>query len=204
MCIRDSYVLTEEDPLGCISLVEPHLDSDTAELDESRFIGVGYVSFQGLKRHAPFTIPLGAGDLGPAETATALNLDTACASSHCALDDLLHRALIGDTLLDICNNALCQNLGVEIGMLDLLDIDVQDFLLVCEQLLEVRLDLLKFGLVPADKGTRTRTVQAHSDIETLPQNLDLGNGKVALNLANLLANVIILQNKFAIVLLLSL
>src|SRR5450756_1660277 len=70
------YVLTEEDPLGCIALVEPHLHSDATELDESRLIGVGYVSLQGLKRHAPFTIPLGAGDLGSAETATALNLNT--------------------------------------------------------------------------------------------------------------------------------
>src|SRR5450756_2148137 len=95
------YVLTEEDPLGCISLVEPHLDSDTAELDKSRLIGVGYVSLQGLKRHTPFTIPLGASDLGSAETATALNLDTACASSHCTLDDLLHRALIGLSLIHI-------------------------------------------------------------------------------------------------------
>jgi hypothetical protein len=81
------------------------------------------VGAQRVQRHAAFAIPLHAGDLGPAETARAVDADAAGAEPHRRLDGALHRAAKGHAALELLRDRFGDQLGIELRLPDLDDVD---------------------------------------------------------------------------------
>src|SRR3954465_5212338 len=71
---------------------DPYFHADDA-VGRLRFgEAVADIGAERMERDAPFTIPFGAGDLGPSEPAGALDPDPLRTHTHRARDAFLHRA----------------------------------------------------------------------------------------------------------------
>src|SRR6185295_9286810 len=107
-----------------VALVHPDLDADDP-VGGARFgEAVIDVGLQGVERQAAFLIPLGARDLGAAQAARDHDLDPLGAEAEGRLHRLLHRPAEGDAALELAGDRLAHELRVELGTLDLLDVDV--------------------------------------------------------------------------------
>ncbi len=99
------------------------------------------VSSDSLKRNGTLTVVLGTCYFSTAETAGYLGLYTLDAAAHCASDRELHSTAEGYTLFELGCDALCNECCIDIGILDLNDIDV-NILIGLEQFLALDLQLL--------------------------------------------------------------
>src|SRR5262249_39144668 len=79
---------------------------------------------EGVERDFAFAIPFRAADFRTAEAAGAAQLDALGAEIHRLLDGLLHRAAEADAALDLQGHVFRDELGVEFGGLDFLDVDL--------------------------------------------------------------------------------
>jgi hypothetical protein len=82
------------------------------------------VSAQGMERHTAVGVTLGARHLGTAETAGHLDLDALGARTHRTGERTLHRATEGDAVLQLLSNRLRDQARVQLGPLDLEDVDL--------------------------------------------------------------------------------
>src|SRR5581483_1526915 len=87
-------------------------------------VGIVNVGAKGVQRHLAVVIALGARDLGAPQTAGDLHFDPARAGFHRSHDRLFHRAPEGDALLELIDDVLGDQTRVELGMLDLHDVDL--------------------------------------------------------------------------------
>ena len=78
---------------------------------------------QGVQRHATLAVPLAAAHLGTAETTGALDADALGAGLAGGLHSLAHGATESDAALELLGNGLGDEVGVELGALDLDDLD---------------------------------------------------------------------------------
>ena len=82
------------------------------------------VRAQRVQRHAAVGVALGAGHLGAAQATGDLNLDALGAGAHRAGQRALHRATEGDAVLQLLGDRLRHQARVELGTLDLKDVDL--------------------------------------------------------------------------------
>ncbi len=121
-------------------------------------------------------VALDARDLGAAEAAAALDLDALCAHAHRALHRALHGAAKRDALRQLAGDVVGDELRLELGALDLLDVDA-DFL--AGQMRELVAELVDFGALLTDDDARTAGVQGHDDLARLPLDDDVGDRGMA-------------------------
>jgi hypothetical protein len=146
-----------------------------------------------VKRDTTFVITLGTRDFSAAKTTTALDLDSAGAHPHCALHRALHRATERDTLCELVRDVVSDELCIELGTLDLLDVD-SDFL--AGDLRELITKLVDFGSLLSDDDTGTSGMNRHNDLARLPLDADVGNGRVSEPLLQIVAKQLVLaQNR---------
>src|SRR5690606_6151135 len=107
-----------------VALVDPHLHADDAVCGERLRGAVVDVGTQRVQRHAPLAIPLAARDLGAVEAARAHDLDALGTEAHRVLHRALHRAAEHDPLLQLLRDRIGDQLRVDLGLADLLDVDV--------------------------------------------------------------------------------
>ena len=108
-----------------VTPVDPALDADDA-VGGLRFgEAVVDVGAQRVQRHAAFAIPLGARDLDAVQAARAHDLDALRAQAHRVLHRALHRAAEHDPLLELLRDRVGDQLRVDLGLADLLDVDVR-------------------------------------------------------------------------------
>src|SRR5690606_35391144 len=81
-----------------------------------------------VERDPTLVVPLGPRDLRTAQTATALDLDPLRPGTHRGLDRPLHRTPERDALHQLMRHVVGDELSVQFGTLDLLDVD-RDFAL---------------------------------------------------------------------------
>src|SRR5690606_29881124 len=138
--------------------------------------GVGFsrrvvdVGTQGVQRHTAFTVPLGTGDLGAAETAADLDLDTLGTDTHGVLYSTLHGATEHHAAFQLLSNALSNQGSVELRLADLFDVDVHRHAHLAGQFLTQLFDVLTLladhdtgtGSVDGDAGGLSRTLDINA------------------------------------------
>src|SRR5579875_201656 len=129
-------------PQRDVAPVDPHLDADHPERRPRRRLAELDVGPQRVERHPALAIPLTPGHLRPTQTTTQLDPDAPGAGPHGAQDRLLHRPPMADPPLQLRGDVLGHQLGIELGLLDLLDGDANPvaelFLQILAQLIDGR------------------------------------------------------------------
>ncbi len=82
------------------------------------------VGAQRVQRHPTLAIPLGPRDFRAAEPAAAADPDALGAEPHRRLHRALHRPPEGDAPLQLLGDVLGHELGVDLGLADLDDVEV--------------------------------------------------------------------------------
>src|SRR5690242_2875592 len=115
---------------GLLALAQ-HLALEHQHLHADRAVGglrfreaVLDVGAQRMQRHAAFAVPLGARDLGAVQAARARDLDALRAQAHGVLHGALHGAAEHHALLELAGDRIGDELRVELGLADLLDVHV--------------------------------------------------------------------------------
>src|SRR5262249_20173546 len=107
-----------------VAAIDPDLDADAPVGRVRVDLAVADVRAEGPERDPAFAVPLAAAHLGAAEAARDHDLDALRAGLHRALDGLLHGLLEGDAagqlLADVGRDEVC----VELGLADLLDLQL--------------------------------------------------------------------------------
>src|SRR5579884_2471192 len=139
---------------------DPALDTDLA-IDG---LGLGEavidIFAEGVERDAALALPFAAGDVGAAEAAGALDADALGAEGHGHFDRLLHGTTEGDAAFELEGDVLGHELGLDLGFLDLLDVE-EDFL--AGELGELRLDVVDLLALATDDDAGTRGVDLDAD-----------------------------------------
>src|ERR1700720_4791076 len=106
-----------------LALEHPHLDAAGAVSGLRRGMAVIDIGAQGVQRHSTLAIPLHAGDLGTAKAARAVDPDALGAEPHRRLHRALHRPAKGDAALQLLGNPLGDQLGLDLRLADLDDVE---------------------------------------------------------------------------------
>src|SRR5712691_2386154 len=142
------------EPLGLRGRLREHLALEDPDLHADRpvrRVGGGHpeidVGAQRVQRHPTVAIPLAPRDLGAAQAAGARDADAVGPQPQRRGDGLFHRAPKRHALLELERHVLGHELGVELGMDDLLDIEVD---LLLRPRLQLVLEPLHLGALAAD------------------------------------------------------
>jgi len=154
-----------------LALVDPDLDADPARgrlgLDEA----VVDVRANRVQRDAALGVALRAAHLRAAEAAAALDADALRAGAHPRGQRALHGAAEADAVLKLLGDRLRDELRVELGTLDLVDVDVDVLLRDVVQLTAERIDL---DARLADHNAGTRGVDVDRDPLLVLADQDVG------------------------------
>ncbi len=104
-----------------------------------------------MQRHAAVGVAFGTGHLGAAEAAGHLDLHALGSRAHRARQGPLHRASEGDPVLQLLGDRLGHELRVELGPLDLEDVDLD---LLFGDAMQVATQRVNFGARLADHDAR--------------------------------------------------
>ena len=163
-----------------LALVDPALDADPAERGSRLVEAVVNVRAQRVQRHATVGIALGARHLGATQASGALHLDALGAGADRAGQRALHRAPERNSVLELLGDRLRDQPRVELGALDLEDVDLDllagDPVKVTSKLIDLRARLadhdarprrvdvdLHLGGVLADRDVRQAGVRQTAD-----------------------------------------
>src|SRR5208283_1062820 len=138
-----------------LALEDPDLDAAGAVSGECGGDAVIDVGAQRVQRHAAFAIPFHARDFGAAETARAIDADAAGAKPHRRLHGALHGAAERHAALELLRDRFGDQLGVELGLADLDDVDHD---VAVGQRRNLAAQLLDVGDLLADDDARPRRV----------------------------------------------
>ena len=133
------------------------------------------VRAQRVQRHAAVRVALGARHLRATEATGDLNLDALGAGPHRARERALHRAAEGDTVLQLLGDRLRDEARVELGALDLKDVDLD---LLAGDLVQVAAQLVDFGAGLADHDPRTRRVDVDLNLVRVLADRDVRQARV--------------------------
>src|SRR5206468_12067012 len=132
---------------------------------------VVYISAQLVQRYAAFGVRLRARHRSATEPTTAGDLHALRPGADRRRERALHRAAEADPVLELLRDRLRDELGVELGALDLVDVDVDVLVGDRVQLFAQRVDL-DTGLADHDAGARR--VDVHRDPLLVLADQDVG------------------------------
>src|SRR6266581_1762166 len=112
--------------LRCLAPVDPDLHADPAEGGPRLVEAVVDVGAQRVQRHPPLAVELRPRHLRAAQPAGALHPDALGATLHRGLHGLAHRAAERDPAGQLLGHALGDELRVDLGVLDLEDVQLED------------------------------------------------------------------------------
>ena len=158
--------------LGHVALVDPDLHADLAERRLGLEEAVVDVRAERVQRNAALAIELGARHLGAAEATRALHADALGAGALRRLHALAHGATERDAGSELLGDALRDELGVHLGVLDLEDVQLN---LLAGELLEVGAKLVRLGAAAADDDAGARRVKVDADALARALDLHLGH-----------------------------
>src|ERR1700688_4272104 len=180
------------------ALEDPDLDAAGTESGERGRYPVIDISAQRIKRHATSAIPSHARDFGAAETARTVDADTLGAEAHRRLHGALHGAAERDAALELLRDRFGDQRGVELGLADLDDVDDdvggRDIGHALAQLVDI-------GALLADHDTGTRRVDRHPALLVRTLDHDPGDGCLLQFLVQDLADLDILVQQLAVLVL---
>src|SRR6478735_1873224 len=136
-----------------LALVDPDLDADASGRGPSLHEAVVDVGADRVQRHAALGVLLRAAHLRAAEAARALHLHACGATADGRRERALHGAPERDAVLQLLGDRLGDELRVQLGALDLVDVDVHVLLGHAVHFFAERVDL-DAGLADDDAGPR--------------------------------------------------
>ena len=179
-----------------LTFVEPHLDPDLA-VGSVRFgEAVVDVGAQRLQRQLAVQIPLRPRDFSAVQTSRDAHLDAARAEAQRRLHRLAHRAAKRNALLELHRDRFGNQLRVELGLLDLLDVDED---LAVRALLDFLLQLVDFRPLAADDDAGARCVDVDLQAVDGALGLDLRDAGVREALLQALAQRQILVQQLRVI-----
>ena len=155
------------------------------------------VGAQRVQRHAAFLLCLTARHLSAAETSADLNLHAAGAALHRAGHGLLHRAPEGHAALQLVGDAARDQVGVELRLADLDDVDAHA---PAGHLLQLGAQLVDLLAAAADDDARLGGVDRHDDLVGVALQLDARDRRVGQPLEDQLADAQVLVQQLGVVL----
>src|SRR3954452_18785483 len=153
LSLHHQPVLSERVVAENLALEDPHLHAANAISGVRGRFGVIDVAAQRVQRNAAFAIPLGARDLGAAETAGAGDPDPFRAETQGRLHRALHCTAERDAPFELIGDALRDELRVNLGLADLDDVEAH---FGARHLLQLALQLLNVSALLADDHTGAR------------------------------------------------
>src|SRR5206468_3995152 len=173
-----------------LTLVDPDLHADAAEGRLRLGEAVVDVRADRVQRDTTLRVALGAAHLGTAEAAAAPDLDAVGARANRGGKRPLHRAPEADTVLELFRDRLGDELRVELGPLDLVDVDLDVLVRHAVDLAAQRVDLDP-GL--ADHDARPRRVDVDRDPLLVLADQDVRQAGVGELLVDVLADTDVLE-----------
>src|SRR6478672_6797668 len=165
-----------------LAVVRHHFTLEYPDLDADDPVGrLGFgkavvdVGAQRMQRHAAFAIPLGPRDLDAVEPSRAHDLDALRAQPHRILHRALHRAAEHDPFLQLLRDRVGDQLRVDLGLADLLDVEADLGTHHLAQLGAQRLDVLA---LLADDDPRARAVDRDPRVLGRALDRDLAHRRV--------------------------
>ena len=143
-----------------LTVADPDLDTKAADLRVRDSECVVDVCTESMERGTSFLEHLAAGHFGAADAAADLDLDALGTHAHGGGDGHLDGAAIADAAFDLTGDAVSDDVGVNLGALDLEDVDL-DILL--GDLLELLLEHVDLLAALADDDTRTGRVDRNGN-----------------------------------------
>src|SRR5215813_1009980 len=153
-----------------LPLEDPDLHAAGAVGGESRGDAVVDVRAQRMQRHAALAIPFHARDLRAAEPPRAIDADTAGAEPHRRLHGALHGAAEGHAALKLLRDRFGDQLGIELRLADLDDVDHD---VGFRKLGDLLAQLLDVGAFLADDDARPRGLNGDAALLMRPLDHDL-------------------------------
>src|SRR5271167_455524 len=166
------------------ALENPNLDATHAVSRLSGAVGEIDIGSQRMQRYAAFAIPFHAGDLGSAQPTGTIDPDPLCAEPHRRLHCAFHRPAKGDAPLQLLRNAVSDQLGLDLGLSDLDDVEAD---LAVGKLGDVGAQLLDVGALFADHDTRSRGMECYSCLLGGALDDDAGHARLPQTLMQKLA-----------------
>src|SRR5690606_35341698 len=151
-----------------LALVHPDLDPDRAD---GRAGGGGAevdVGSQRVQRDTTLPVPLAATHFGATQTALGLDAHTLGPGLHGGGDRPLHGAAEGNPVLELIGDAPGEEGGIQVGILDLVDVELHRS---AGQVLEPGAETLRLRAAAADDDARTGGVDVHD--QTVAGSLDV-------------------------------
>ena len=177
-----------------LALVDPALDADAAERRAGLVEAVVDVGAQRVQRHAAVGVGLRAGHLGAAQAAADLDLAALGARAHGARERALHRAPEGDAVLQLLGDRLRDELGVELGALDLQDVDLDG---LAGDPVQVAPQRVHLGARLADHDARAGRVDVDLHLGRVLADRDVGEAGVRELVRDVIANPDVLDQEVA-------
>jgi hypothetical protein len=128
-----------------------------------------------VQRDAALAVPLGAGHLGPAQAAGALDLDALGPALHGGVHGPAHGPPERHPAGQLLGHTLRHELGVDLGALDLEDVEGD---LLAGHLVQVGADAIGLGATAPDDDPGTGGVDVHTDPVTGALDVDLADAGV--------------------------
>src|ERR1019366_1867843 len=147
------------------------LHTDAAEGGLGLAEAVVDVGPEGVQGHAAFAVRLLAGHLGTAQATGALDADPEGAGLLHRLDGSLHGPTEGDAAGQLVADPLGDEGGVQLGLLDLLDVQL-DAVDQAGDLLDLLLQAVGLGPPPADDDAGAGGVDIDTEAVTRALHLD--------------------------------
>ena len=88
-------------------------------------MGIIDVGTQGVQGHAALAVPFGPGDLGTAKAARDVDPDAQGTHAHGVLNRALHGTTERNPTLKLLRDAFTHQRGIQLGLADLDDVEVQ-------------------------------------------------------------------------------
>jgi hypothetical protein len=133
------------------------------------------IGTQGVQRHAPIRVTLPASHLSATQATGHLHLDALGAGAHRAGERSLHRPPECYAILQLLSDRLRHQAGVELGALDLEDVDLY---LLAGNLMQVTPQLVDLGSGLTDHDARTGRVNVDLDFARVLADRDVRQARV--------------------------
>src|SRR6266702_7199339 len=178
-----------------VATVDPGLDPDDAVSGVRLGKTVVDVGPQGVERQTALEVPLGASDLVSVETTGDADLDALAAEAERGVDRLAHGATEADAFLELQRDVLGNQLCVELGFVDLKNVNKH---FTRRPLLNVGLELIDLGALAANDDARARGADDQAQLVAWTLDLDRADAGGLQLLAQLSLELDVFDQQFVI------